>query len=152
MESKIIYGIVVALCIVSVPSVYAEFTFDFDFGSSGRGELTEPTDVILDRSDRRIYVVDKGSHQISVFTNNNDGRFSAHYGDRCVIATNLPECDQGEPEAIQDGDGQFNKPTSIAKNRSAFFVVDSGNDRVQIFGGNPWEFESEFGSANNQCT
>ena len=122
MESKIIYGIVVALCIVSIPSAYAEFTFDFKFGSSsGRDQLTEPTDVILDRRDNNIYVVDKGSDRISVFTNNNDGRFSAHYGNHCVTATSLPDCDQGEPGAIQDGDGQFNKPTSIAKNRSHVF-------------------------------
>ena len=33
--------------------------------------------------------------------------------------------------ASNNGDGQFNSPTSIAKNRSTFFVVDSGNDRVQ---------------------
>ena len=137
MESKIIYGIVVALCIASIPSAYAEFTFDFDFGSSGRGELTEPTDVILDRSDRRIYVVDKGSDRISVF--NDDGRFPTHHGEFCDIAS-LNNC-------TDQGDGQFNDPTSIAKNRSTFFVVDSENHRIQVFAENDWSFDSEFGSS-----
>ena len=144
MESKIIYGIVVALCIVSIPSAYAEFTFDFEFDSG----LKEPTDVILDRSGNNIYVVDKGSHRISVF--NDDGLRPTHNGSNCVIAAITSECNTDELGANKTGDGQFNDPTSIAKDRSdTFFVVDSGNDRVQKFIGNPWEFESEFGSVNN---
>ena len=148
MESKIIYGIVVALCIVSIPSAYAEFTFDFKFGSSsGRDQLTEPTDVILDRSGNNIYVVDNGGHQISVFHDN--GRFSIHHGSNCVIATTASECNANEPGANKTGDGQFNDPTSIAKNRSdTFFVVDSGNDRVQKFD-DSWDFQLEFGSASD---
>ena len=136
----------VVLCIVSIPSAYAEFTFDFDFGSSsGRGELTEPTDVILDRNDRRIYVVDKDNNRISVFDNNNNGRFSTHHGEFCDI-TDLNNCDSTENGAGKEGDGQFNGPTSIAKNKSTFFVVDSGNDRVQKFD-DSWKFQLEFGSS-----
>ena len=135
----------VVLCIVSIPSAYAEFTFDFDFGSSsGSGELTEPTDVILDRNDRRIYVVDKDNNRISVFDNNNNGRFSTHHGEFCDI-TDLNNCDSTENGAGKEGDGQFNGPTSIAKNKSTFFVVDSGNDRVQKFD-DSWKFQLEFGS------
>ena len=148
MESKIIYGIVVALCIISIPSAYAEFTFDFDFGSSpGRGELTEPTDVILDRNDRRIYVVDKDNNRISVFDNNRDGRFLSDHGELCDIE-DLNNCDGDERGANKDGDGQFNGPTSIAKDKSdRFFVVDSDNHRVQKFD-DSWEFQLEFGSSN----
>ena len=86
MESKIIYGIVVALCIVSIPSAYAEFTFDFDLDPSGSNQLTEPTDVILDRSDNNVYVVDKGSHRISVFGDGDDDRRPIHHGEFCDIA------------------------------------------------------------------
>ena len=150
MESKIIYGIVVALCIVSIPSAYAEFTFDFKFGSEGtkNAQFTEPTDVILDRNDRRIYVVDKDNNRISVFDNNNNGRFSAHHGELCDIA-DPNDCTADEDGANNKGDGQFNGPTSIAKNRSTFFVVDSGNDRVQKFD-NSWEFQLKFGSDDSR--
>ena len=138
----------VVLCIVSIPSAYAEFTFDFDFGSSsGRGELTEPTDVILDRNDRRIYVVDKDNNRISVFDNNRDGRFLSDHGELCDIE-DLNNCDGDERGANKDGDGQFNGPTSIAKDKSdRFFVVDSDNHRVQKFD-DSWEFQLEFGSSN----
>ena len=147
MESKIIYGIVVALCLVFVPFAYAEFTFDFKFGSEGIGntQFKEPTDVILDKNDRRIYVVDKDNNRISVFDNNNK-RFLSPHGQFCDI-TDLNKCDNTEDGAEKVGDGQFNGPTSIAKNRSAFFVVDSDNHRVQIFD-DSWRFVSEFGSDN----
>ena len=149
MESKIIYGIVVALCIASIPSAYAEFTFDFDLDPSGSNQLTEPTDVILDRTDRRIYVVDKDNNRISVFDNNN-GRFLSNHGDLCDIADPI-DCNTDVRGADRDGDGQFNGPISIAKDGSdTFFVVDSSNDRVQIFRSDPWEFESKFGSSSSR--
>ena len=149
MESKIIYGVVVALCIISIPSAYAEFTFDFKFGSEGIGntQFKEPTDVILDRNDRMIYVVDKDNNRISVFDNNNK-RFLSPHGQFCDI-TDLDKCDNTKDGAEKVGDGQFNGPTSIAKNRSTFFVVDSDNHRVQIFD-DFWRFVSEFGSDNSR--
>ena len=153
MESKIIYGIVVALCIVSIQSAYAEFTFDFKFGSSGSSntQLDEPTDVILNKRDSMIYVVDNDKHRISVFDNNRDGRFLSDHGELCDIE-DLNNCDGDERGANKDGDGQFNGPTSIAKDGSdTFFVVDSDNDRVQIFKSDPWEFESEFGSSSRNA-
>ena len=152
MESKIIYGIVVALCIISVQSAYAEFTFDFEFGSSGnsRTSLGEPTDVILDKRDNRIYVVDNTKDRISVFDNNSE-RFLFNHGNLCDIADPI-DCDIGERGADNDGDGQFNGPTSIAKDGSdTFFVVDSDNDRVQIFKSDPWEFESKFGPSSRNA-
>ena len=148
MESKIIYGIVVALCIASIPSAYAEFTFDFEFDpSNSRDKLTEPTDVILDSKDSNVYVVDKGSHRISVFNNNNYKQLPTHHGWLCDIA-NLSACTANKSGTNNNHDGQFNGPTSIAKNKSSFFVVDSDNHRVQIFD-NSWKFVSAFGSDNS---
>ena len=70
------------------------------------------------------------------------------HGQFCDI-TDLNKCDNTEDGAEKVGDGQFNGPTSIAKNRSAFFVVDSDNHRVQIFD-DSWRFVSEFGSDNHR--
>ena len=115
-----LFAVVVALVAASamlapaMPDAYAALTFSAEFGETGTGdgELSDPAGVVLERSGRDIYVVDKGNNRISVF--DNGGSFKETFGS------------QGS------GDDQFNGPVSIVKVDREYYILDSVNKRVKI--------------------
>jgi len=145
---KIIFSFLFALCIISLQTVYAETEFAFKFGTTGTGNnnLNDPTDVIVDKNGKNIYVVDSNNDRIIVLEN--DGDYDFKYGTFCDIAI-IQNCNDNADGANVDGDGQFNNPISIAIDAlGKFFVIDSANFRVQIFD-KDGEFQSKFGSSNS---
>ncbi len=148
MKNKIILGLLFTLCFMSLQMTYAEPEFAFKFGTSGtdNDEFDDPRDVILDKNANKIYVVDSNNDRISVFED--DGDFDFEYGTFCDIAS-TNDCNDNADGADEDGDGQFNNPLAIARDAlGKFFVVDSKNNRVQIFD-DDGEFQSKFGSSNS---
>ncbi|TFH01553.1 MAG: hypothetical protein E4G77_03350, partial [Nitrosopumilus sp.] len=110
------------------------------------GQLNNPTDVILDKNAKNIFVVDSNNHRISVFQD--DGDFDFKYGTFCDI-TVIQNCNDNADGANNNGDGQFENPISVARDAlGEFFVVDSGNGRIQVFD-DDGEFQSKFGSSNS---
>ncbi|MDH5659079.1 MAG: fibronectin type III domain-containing protein, partial [Nitrosopumilus sp.] len=145
---KIVFSLLFALCIVSLQTVYGEPEFVLKFGTTGTGNnnLNNPTDIILDKNGKNIYVVDSNNHRINVF--DDDGDYDFKYGTFCDM-TSIQNCNDNADGADNDGDGQFNNPISIARDTLGnFFVVDEGNQRVQIFD-DSGEFQSKFGSSNS---
>ena len=127
---------------------YAEPEFSFKFGSTGTDddEFDDPRDIILDKNANKIYVVDSNNDRISVFED--DGDFDFEYGTFCDIAA-IQNCNDNADGADEDGDGQFNNPLAIARDAlGKFFVVDSDNERVQIFD-DDGEFQLKFGSSDS---
>jgi DNA-binding beta-propeller fold protein YncE len=148
MKNKVIFSLLFTLCVVSIQFAYAEPEFSFKFGSSGSGddELNNPIDVVVDKNGKNIYVVDSNNDRISVFED--DGDYDFTYGTFCDIAI-IQDCNDNADGADDDGDGQFNEPISIARDAlGKFFVVDSDNNRVQVFD-DDGEFQSKFGSSNS---
>ncbi len=148
LKNKIIFGLLFTLCIASIQFAYAEPEFSFKFGTTGTGddEFDGPADVILDKNGKNIYVVDSNNDRISVFEDDGDDDFQ--YGTFCDIAA-IGNCNDDADGADDDGDGQFNKPLAIARDQlGKFYVVDSGNQRVQIFD-DDGEFQSKFGSSDS---
>jgi len=148
LKNKVILGFLVTLCFASIQMAYAEPEFSFKFGSTGTDddEFNNPIDIILDKNANKIFVVDSNNDRISVFEN--DGDFDFKYGTFCDIAE-IQNCNDNADGANDDGDGQFDNPLAIARDHlGKFFVVDSDNNRVQIFddGG---EFQSKFGSSDS---
>ncbi len=148
MQDRKFLSILLLLGVISVPIVYAEPEFSFEFGTSGSGNanLNNPTDVIVDKNGNKIYVVDNNNNRINVF--DDDGDYDFQYGTFCDMAA-VQNCNSNADGANQDGDGQFNNPLSIAINiLGKFFVVDSDNERIQVFD-DDGEFQSKFGSSDS---
>ena len=148
MNKKLIFSILFVLCIVSIQIAYAEPEFVFKFGSTGTDddELDNPTDVILDKNGKNIYVIDNKNNRINVFENDGDEDFI--YGSFCDIIA-IQDCNNNADGANEVGDGQFDNPLSITIDAlGKFFVVDSDNSRIQIFD-DDGEFQSKFGSSDN---
>ena len=136
------------ICIASIQLAYAQPELAFKFGSTGTGndEFDNPTDIVVDKNGKNIYVVDNNNNRIVVF--DDDGDYNFQYGVFCNI-TSIQNCNDNADGADSIGDGQFNNPISIARDTSGkFFVVDEFNKRVQIFD-DDGEFQSKFGSSNS---
>jgi len=148
LKNKLIFSLLFTLCAISIQFAYAEPEFSFQFGTTGTDddEFDNPTDVIVDKNGKKIYVVDSDNHRISVFEDDGDDDFQ--YGTFCNIAA-IQDCNDNADGADDDGDGQFENPLSIARDAlGKFFVVDSDNERVQIFD-DDGEFQSKFGSSDS---
>ncbi len=148
LKGKIIFSLLFVLCILSIQIAYAEPKFTFKFGLLGTGDdmLDMPTDLIMDKNGKNIYVVDRNNNRINVFEDDGDGDF--RYGTFCDI-TAIHDCHDNASGANVDGDGQFNDPISITRDAfGIFFVVDSANDRVQMFS-EKGKFKSKFGSSDS---
>ncbi|BDQ31704.1 fibronectin type III domain-containing protein [Nitrosopumilus zosterae] len=148
MKKKIIFSLLFVLCIASIQIAHAEPEFTFKFGTLGSDddELDTPTDLIMDKNGKNIYVVDNKNSRINVFEDDGDDDFI--YGSFCDI-TAIQNCDNNADGANEIGDGQFNDPISIARDAlGKFFVVDSDNSRIQIFD-DDGEFQSKFGSSDS---
>ena len=134
--------------IAIIPTAYADVEFSFKFGTLGSDddELDNPTDVIVKSNGREIYVVDNNNDRINVFDDDGDADFL--YGTFCNVAQ-IQDCNDDADGAEEDGDGQFNTPLYIAMDAlGKFFVVDSENERVQIFD-DDGEFQFKFGSSDS---
>ncbi len=83
------------------------------------GDLADPTDVVFDKKNNRLLIVDNDNHRLIIYTP--DGKFIKEIG------------------GVGFENGQFRYPYSIALDEKGnFYVVDVLNTRVQVF--NP-EFE-----------
>jgi len=133
---------------MSFQIAYAEPEFSFEFGSTGDDddELESPTDVVVDKNGKTIYVVDSENDRINVFEDDGDDDF--RYGTFCDIAV-IQLCNSNADGASGPGEGQFNNPISIAMDAlGKFFVADSDNKRIQIFD-DDGEFQLKFGSPSS---
>ncbi len=147
-ERRLIFSILLMISIISIQAAYAEPKFSFEFGEKGdeNDELDTPTDVVVDKNGKNIYVVDSENNRINVFED--DGDKEDRYGTFCDIAV-IQLCNSNADGASVSGDGQFNDPISIAMDAlEKFFVVDSDNKRVQVFD-DDGEFQFKFGSSNS---
>ena len=104
--------------------------FDSSFGESGAGDgqFTRPVDVAVDGAGR-IWVSDQGNDRIQIF--DHDGIFVSKFG------------------STGTGPGQFNGPGYLQLSpgmgvSGLIFVVDFGNNRVQVFSDDTGTFVSEF--------
>ncbi|WP_428324412.1 fibronectin type III domain-containing protein [Nitrosopumilus sp.] len=134
--------------IAIIPTAYADVEFSFKFGTLGSDddELDNPTDVVIKSNGREIYVVDNDNNRINVFDDDGDADFM--YGTFCNVAQ-IQDCNDDADGAEEDGDGQFNAPLYIAMDAlGKFFIVDSENERVQIFD-DDGEFQFKLGSSNS---
>ncbi|MHA7648008.1 fibronectin type III domain-containing protein [Nitrosopumilus sp. S4] len=148
MNKKILASLAFVICIAFTQIANAEPEFSFKFGDTGNGntEFNNPTDVILDINSKNIYVVDNNNNRINVF--DDDGDYYFQYGSFCDMAA-VQNCNSNTDGANENGDGQFNNPLSIAIDAlGKFYVVDSGNERIQVFD-DDGEFQSKFGSSDS---
>jgi len=127
-------------------------------------QFNEPNDLLV--TGNRVYVLDTWNHRIQVFST--DGRFLGKwkpipfYGPRGMAVDRLGRfyvADTGHARIVVldragrlvrsfgekgSGRGQFNEPTDVTvSSENEIYVVDSLNDRVQIFTMNG-EYISEF--------
>ena len=143
------FGLLLLIGVASSQIAYAEPKFSFKIGSLGttNDQLKSPNDVIVSNDGKSIYVVDTDNHRINVFDDDGDHDFK--FGSFCDMAL-VQNCNDNADGADTDGDGQFNTPTNgILDSFGHFFVVDSGNERIQRFDYNDGEFQLKFGSSDN---
>ena len=149
LKNKIIFTLVFSLFVISIQIAHAEPEFSFKFGATGTGnsKLSSPTDVALDKNERNIYVADSINNRINVF--NYNGNVDFRFGTFCDIAS-IQKCNDNADGADKNGDGQFDNPISIITDAlGKLFVIDSDNDRIQVFD-DTGKFKSKFGSSNNR--
>lgn len=95
----------------------------------GKGILKRPTGIAYDAKRGLIYVADTRAHDIKVF--NSDG----------VHVKSI-----GRPG---EGDGEFNAPTHLAFAHDELYVIDTLNNRVQVFsngGAGDYKMRLKFGA------
>jgi len=105
----------------------------YQFGKRGSktGQFTNPQGIVVNAKGI-IYVADTGNNRIQIF--NSDGIFLSSFGQRS-------EGKKGEPLE----QGSFNMPTALTKDSEGnIYVVDTGNNRVQVFNENG-QYITEFG-------
>lgn len=81
----------------------------------GEAGFEQPTSIAIDRATGRIYVTDTPRHL--VFMLDRDGKSLGHIGKR----------------GGGTGPGEFRFPTGIALRGDELFVLDSKNERIQVF-------------------
>ena len=148
LEKNLVLSVILIGIVAIVPTAYADVEFSSKFGTLGSDddELDNPTDVVVKSNGREIYVVDNNNDRINVFDDDGDADFL--YGTFCNVAQ-IQDCNDNADGAEEDGDGQFNSPLYIAMDAlGKFFVVDSENERVQVFD-DDGEFEFKFGSSDS---
>jgi DNA-binding beta-propeller fold protein YncE len=89
------------------------------------GEFFAPEAIDVGK-DGRIYVADTANSRIQVFSS--EGQFEREWGSFCNLG-------DGDGCTDDEGLGQFNFPEGLAIDRDAgrVYVVDSSNDRMQVF-------------------
>jgi len=98
---------------------------------SGNGQLNFPKGIASDIFNN-IYVTNTNNHRIEEFTD--AGTFITKWGSLCQISSGLGCVDLDGDGPLVFGDGQFVFPIGIATDLLGnIFVVDFGNNRVQVF-------------------
>ena len=98
---------------------------------SGNGQFNEPTGITT--SAAHIFVSDKFNHRIQIF--DHSGNFVNQIG-----GNGTGSGGRGS------GNGELTSPTYIVTNSTHLYIVDTGNNRIQIFDNNG-TFVSNFGTA-----
>jgi DNA-binding beta-propeller fold protein YncE len=127
-----------ALAFTAVPALALEtHSFSKFFAGEGEHALSDPQGVAVDQSTGEVYVVDGANDRVEVFSAT--GTFIKAFG------------------AAGSGNGQFKEPTQIAVDNSGgmstgdVYVLDSGNDRVEVFN-SKGEYQSEITEADLTAT
>jgi tripartite motif-containing protein 71 len=125
-------------------------TFLSEWGAigNGDGQFSSPFSLAIDAADD-VYVVESGNYRVQKF--DNSGSFLRMWGwgvddgtDEFQICTG--SCQSGGSGA---GAGQFNYPYGVAVDpKGNVFVVDNGNQRVQVFGSDG-DYLTKWGSAGS---
>jgi tripartite motif-containing protein 71 len=109
-----------------------KYLFVTDWGSLGtsNGQFDKPHEIAVDSSGK-VYVADTENNRIQKFSSN--GTFIAKWGSTCNLHISVG-C-TNPSNHLDEGDGQFNSPTSVAVNPSSgnVYVADYGNSRIQEF-------------------
>jgi len=146
--------IILGLLLVS-PGLAFALSFSLEFGSfgTGDGEFKSPSGLALDTGNDLLYVADTENDRIQII--DVDGNCSGSD----ELADNI--CFVDEFGTSGNGDGEFDSPTALVLDtgRDLLFIVDSGNDRIQIIDvngncgsdelANDICFVDEFGSSGN---
>jgi len=114
--------------ITSSQMVSAELSFSLEFGSFGttEGKFKSPSGLALDKSSDLLYVADTDNDRIQII--DVDGNCSGSdelANDVCFVL---------EFGTSGNGEGEFDSPTALVLDTGTdlLYVVDSGNDRIQI--------------------
>ena len=113
-----------------------KYLFVVGWGTLGisDGQFDKPHEISVDPSGN-VYVADTGNNRIQKFSSN--GTFIAKWGTTCDLRLNVG-CTNSSTLAsslLDEGDGQFNSPSSVAVNPSSgnVYVADTGNNRIEEF-------------------
>ncbi len=98
-------------------------------GGSGNGQFNDPSGVAIDPTTGNIYVADSGNNRIEWFSSS--GKYEGQFG------------------KAGTGHNEYKDPTGIAIDAGYAFVVDTGNDRVQVIQMSSHAYVSQFGSAGS---
>ena len=101
----------------------------FKFDDFGRDSFDNPSHMIIDETEKMLYISDSGNNQIVVF--------------KLVRGDNCPSGTEREADGVcfvkkfgesGRGDGEFSSPTGLAlDSNDTLYVADTGNDRIQSF-------------------
>jgi len=145
-------------------------TFGY-LGEKGSGKLAKPINLIIDKTDKLLYVADVGRKQVLCYTL--DGKVKEFYGksgqfsrpvDVDMYRDKLFVCDVGKHQVLvldkKEGnplyaigepgsnEGQLFHPTNICIHDGRLYVSDTTNFRVQIFD-LEGKFQAAFGRAGD---
>ena len=98
-------------------------------GTDETPQFDEPRDIAI--SGGKLYVADQGNHRVQVFNINE--------------STHVYEATIGTGSS-GSGDGELDRPVGIAISGGKIYVIDNGNDRVQVFSESTRAYEAKFGS------
>ncbi|MDH3611179.1 MAG: fibronectin type III domain-containing protein, partial [Nitrosopumilus sp.] len=108
--------------------VYAEISFSEELGSfgTGDGKFKSPSGLALDTGNDLLYVADTNNHRIQII--DLDGNCSGSE----ELANDV--CFVDEFGENGNGEGEFEFPTAMVLDtgKDLLFIIDSGNDRIQI--------------------
>ena len=100
---------------------------------TGDGQSSTPQEHLAIDSKDRVYIVDGASNpRVQIFDTN--GKFLGKIGTPCKMSSGEGCTDPDGPGPLKMGDGQFSKPEHVSIDSDGnVFVVDRGNQRVQVF-------------------
>jgi hypothetical protein len=155
-------------CLVAIAAgsgtAQGEVTYDFSFGSSGKGagQFSAPSGVAINQTTEDVYVADQTANRVEQFDKN--GTFIRMWGQEVDLSTNEDICTavSGHPCGVGGqgtGSGHFDHPRGVAIDQSTgdVYVQDAFNYRIQKFdsSGNfilMWGKEVNATTEGNLCT
>ncbi len=106
----------------------AEASFSLEFGSfgTGDGKFKSPSGLALDTGNNLLYVADTNNHRIQIIDLDGNCSGSEELADDICFVDEFGEKGTGE--------GEFEFPTAMVLDtkRDLLYIIDSGNDRIQI--------------------